>query len=82
MNAEDIKAEGLEELEEVDIQSFYQDKTYEAEKFRVIPYNIPKGSIGAYFPEANVLIPIDSTADKSNTPSSKFVRVKLSKRAS
>jgi len=77
MNRKDLKKEKLKALDEVDVQSFYQDKTYEAKKFKVIPYDLPQGCIGAYFPEANVLIPIDSIAEKSNTPSSKYVRVKI-----
>lgn len=81
MNKEDMDREGFKELQEVDVKSFYEEHTCEAERFKVIPYNLPKGCIGAYFPEANVLIPIYSTADKSNTPSFKYVRVKLFERA-
>ena len=43
----------------------------------VAPYRIPRGCVATYFPEANVLVPIGSTAAKSNTPASKFVVVTL-----
>jgi hypothetical protein len=33
--------------------------------------------VATYFPEANVLVPIDSVAEKSNTPTSKFVLVTI-----
>ena len=39
------------------------------------PYPIPRTCVATYFPEDNVLIPIDSVADKSNTPTSKSVVV-------
>ena len=46
-----------------------------ARAFMVSPYRIPRGCVATYFPEANVLVPIDSVAAKSNTPTSKFVVV-------
>ena len=45
----------------------------------VVAYDIPKGNMAAYFPEANELVPLDSVADLSNTPTSKWVVVSLSK---
>jgi hypothetical protein len=45
------------------------------EKFVALPYDIPKGNVSAYFPEANPLIPIASVAKISNTPTSKYVVV-------
>lgn len=46
-----------------------------ANRFIVVPYDIPRRCTATYFPETNVLVPIDSTADRSNTPVSKFVRI-------
>jgi hypothetical protein len=40
-----------------------------------VPYDIPKGNVSAYFPEANPLVPIGSVAKVSNTPTSKYVVV-------
>jgi hypothetical protein len=50
-----------------------------AKKFIAIEYSIPRGCCAAYFPEANVLVPIESVAEKSNTPSSKYVVVTVEK---
>jgi hypothetical protein len=47
----------------------------------VVPYNIPKGNLAAYYPETNVLIPIHQYADKSGTPVSKSVRLNVLKQA-
>ena len=41
--------------------------------WQVVAYDIPKGNIATYFPESNVLVPLDSTAHRSNTPTSKWI---------
>jgi hypothetical protein len=43
----------------------------------VVEYPMSPGSAAAYFPEANVLVPLDSTAAVSNTPTSKSVVIRL-----
>ncbi|MEU6153723.1 FdhF/YdeP family oxidoreductase [Actinosynnema sp. NPDC047251] len=48
-----------------------------AERFRVVSYPTAKGCAAAYFPEANPLVPLDSTADVSGTPTSKSIVVRL-----
>jgi len=48
-----------------------------ANGFKAIPYNIPEGCAAAYFPEANVLVPLNSVADKSHTPTSKFIQIEI-----
>ena len=40
-------------------------------------YDTPRGSAAAYYPETNPLVPLDSTALGSNTPTSKSVIVTL-----
>jgi len=45
--------------------------------FRVVSYPTAPGCAAAYFPETNVLVPLDSTAEVSNTPTSKSVVVRL-----
>ena len=51
----------------------------ESKRYIVVPYDIPEGNVATYFPEANALIPIDSFADKSKTPTSKSVVISLKK---
>jgi molybdopterin-dependent oxidoreductase alpha subunit len=75
MNPEDMRAQNLQTGQVVDLTSHFDDGERHARHFIVVPYDIPRGCTATYFPEANVLVPIDSTADRSNTPVSKFVRI-------
>lgn len=75
MNAADIAERGLREKQLVTITSHFEGQQRHAEKFIVVPYDIPQGNCAVYFPEGNVLVPIGSAAYKSNTPTSKFVVV-------
>lgn len=79
MNNEDIENRGLKKMDLVNIKSHFNGETRVAEKFLVIPYPIPKQCTATYFPEANVLVPINSTATISNTPTSKTVIVTVEK---
>jgi molybdopterin-dependent oxidoreductase alpha subunit len=49
--------------------------------FRVVHYPTARGCAAAYYPETNVLVPLDATADTSNTPASKSVVVRLEQSA-
>jgi anaerobic selenocysteine-containing dehydrogenase len=42
-----------------------------------VPYSIPRGSVAAYYPEANVLVPLDSVSEGSNQPGFKSVIVRI-----
>ena len=79
MNSVDMETQGLGKMDIVDISSFYDGTKRIAYKFLVIPYNIPQGNLGAYFPETNVLVPYNHYADKSKTPISKSIKVTLEK---
>jgi hypothetical protein len=63
----------------VDLYNFHGGVERVAKKFIIISFNSPLGCAATYFPEANILVPIDSVADKSNTPTSKMVILKLRK---
>jgi molybdopterin-dependent oxidoreductase alpha subunit len=78
MNPEDIKQEGLTQGQPVDITSHFEGHERQADRFLVAPYSIPRGCVAAYFPEANVLVPVGSVAEKSHTPTSKSVIVTIS----
>jgi len=75
MNTADIIAAGLSCGEVVDLKSHYRGEERTARHFLVVEYEIPPGCCATYFPETNVLVPIGSTADGSNTPTSKCVMV-------
>ena len=79
MNPKDIKKLGFEAGELVDLYNFHGGVERIARKFIIISFNIPLGCAATYFPEANILVPIDSVADRSNTPTSKMVILKLRK---
>lgn len=80
MNINDMKAVGLKKLDVVDITSTYDDQVRTAHNFKVVPYNIPSGNLASYFPETNVLVPYNHFADRSKTPISKSVKVRLVKK--
>ena len=82
MNAEDIEERGLGAGSEVDIVSRFRDEERRAPRFVIVAYEIPRGCVATYFPEANVLVPLDHVALKSNTPASKSVVVRVEPRAS
>jgi hypothetical protein len=47
--------------------------------FRLVEYDIPRGCIGAYYPETNPLAPLSSVGDVCNTPTSKSIPVLLNR---
>ncbi len=77
VNAFDMADLGLQEDDRVDIVSNADGTERVAKGFRIKVYDIPRGCAAAYFPETNVLVPIDSVADKSFTPTSKYIVVEL-----
>lgn len=81
MNQADMEFQQLAKLEIVDLVSNYDDIERRAEQFLIVPYDIPKGNIAAYFPETNMIIPYNHFADFSNTPISKSVIVRVEKRS-
>ena len=79
MNAIDIAARNLKAGDVVDITNETDGILRTAHKFIVVEYDIPEQCTATYFPETNVLVPISITADKSNTPVSKSVIVRINK---
>jgi anaerobic selenocysteine-containing dehydrogenase len=81
LNADDMHAAGLEQGDPVDLVSHFEGEERVARNFVVVPYSIPRRCAATYFPETNVLVPIRSVADKSNTPASKSVVISIRARA-
>ena len=73
MNANDMIERGWKTRHIVDIVSHFEGETRRSDGWQVVAYDIPKGNIATYFPESNVLVPLDSTAHRSNTPTSKWI---------
>ncbi|MEV0050539.1 FdhF/YdeP family oxidoreductase [Saccharopolyspora shandongensis] len=82
VNPADLDALGLADRAAVDLVSVWHDGVERrARDFRVVAYPTTPGSAAAYYPETNVLVPLDSVADISNTPTSKGIVVRLEPRA-
>ncbi len=79
MNPEDMAIRNIQNGETVNLTSHYSGIERRAESFKVVPYEIPRQNLAAYFPETNVLVPIDQFARGSRTPISKSILVKVEK---
>ena len=79
MNQNDMNEASLKDGDTVNLLNFTDGTTRIARNFIVVAYPIPVKCCATYFPEANVLVPLSSVADKSNTPCSKQVIVKIEK---
>ena len=78
INPDDLAEFGLADGQKVDVFSeFPGDPDRELRGLRAVSYPTPRGCAAAYFPEANVLVPLGSTADGSNTPASKSVVIRV-----
>lgn len=79
MNKNDISKCNLSKGELVDLSSEMNSGTVLSPEWFVVPYDIPEGNVATYFPESNCLIPLDSVAERSNTPTSKSVPISITK---
>jgi molybdopterin-dependent oxidoreductase alpha subunit len=77
VNTDDLSDRGLRDGDMVDLVSVWTDGERRAAGFRAVEYATPRGCAATYFPEANVLVPLDSTAEGSNTPVSKSTVIRL-----
>jgi molybdopterin-dependent oxidoreductase alpha subunit len=77
LNPLDMEARNLRAGQIVDIYSHFEGEVRKAPRFAIVPYAIARRSAAAYYPEANVLVPIRSVAAKSNQPAFKCVRITL-----
>ncbi|MCD2467472.1 FdhF/YdeP family oxidoreductase [Streptomyces sp. MBT42] len=83
VHPEDAAALGFADGSYADLVSEWTDGSERrAPGFRVVHYPTSRGCAAAYYPETNVLVPLESTADVSNTPASKSVIVRLEESAS
>jgi molybdopterin-dependent oxidoreductase alpha subunit len=82
LNQADIERRGLSRGQWVDLIGHFQGETRRAERFMIVPYEIPARCAAAYFPETNVLVPVRSVVPGSNTPTYKTIIVTLEPSAS
>jgi anaerobic selenocysteine-containing dehydrogenase len=81
MNQEDMNRRDLAKGDIVDLYNDHNGVERTAHTFIVLPYPIPAGCTATYYPETNVLVPIDTVAEKSNTPVSKSIVLKVRKKS-
>jgi len=77
VNPEDLRQRKIPPCSLVDITSIWNDERRTAKAFTAIPYEMPEGCAAAYFPEANVLVPVGSQAEGSGTPTSKAIEIEI-----
>ena len=80
MNQADIDSLGLKADDLVEMTTAIEEEIVRrVSGFRVVPYDIPVGCIGAYFPEANPLVPLSHHDKKADTPAYKAIPVRVSR---
>ena len=77
MHRNDIDRLGLSDGEAIGLRTAAEDRLREMTGFRVVPYEIPEGCIGTYYPEANALIPLWHHAERSKVPAAKSIPVRV-----
>ncbi|CAM3012200.1 FdhF/YdeP family oxidoreductase [Vibrio diazotrophicus] len=83
VNEDDIAKLGFENGDKVDMVSLWEDGvTRKVQGFTLVAYDIPRGQAAAYYPETNPLVPLDSYGERTFTPTSKFIAIKLEKASS
>jgi anaerobic selenocysteine-containing dehydrogenase len=82
VNPDDLAELGIGDQSLVDVVSDWEDGSERRlEGYRAVSYPTARGSAAAYYPEANALVPLDSVAEDSNTPTYKGIVVRLVPRA-
>ena len=79
MNEADLAANGIEHGDLIDLETALPGRERRLEKFTAVAYDIAPGSIAAYYPEANVLVPLDFIDPESGTPSYKSTPVRVAR---
>jgi molybdopterin-dependent oxidoreductase alpha subunit len=78
VNAQDRERHGFAEGAWVDLLGAAPDDIERvAPGFKLVDHDIPSGCVAAYYPETNVLVPLDSHAVGARTPASKAIPVRL-----
>ena len=80
VNPDDLIESGLSEEDWVDLTTVSADGRRRCLKsMKVVPFDIPRGCVGGYFPETNVLVPLEAHGLRSGTPASKDIPVTLTR---
>ena len=82
MQGDDMRERGFAQDDAVDITSHFEGQTRTLRGFHVHRFDLPRGNVAAYYPETNPLVPLESFADESRTPTSKAIVVTLARATS
>src|SRR4029453_15218913 len=78
MNVDDIAELGLEEGGTVTASTVANDGVVrEVKGLVIVPYSIPRGAVGGYYPELNPLIPLWHHAKESKVPAAKSIPIRV-----
>jgi anaerobic selenocysteine-containing dehydrogenase len=77
LNADDIARLGLADGDRVDLVTALAGPERRARGYRIVAYPTPVGTAAAYYPETNVLVPLDHHGPVAQTPASKAVPIRL-----
>lgn len=81
VHAADLAANGLEHGDAVDVETALPGEGRRLTGYTAIAHDIARGSVAAYYPEANCLVPLDYHDPQSGTPSYKSIPVRIRKSA-
>jgi molybdopterin-dependent oxidoreductase alpha subunit len=79
LNTEDMTANSLAHGDLIDVMALDGGDTHVLRGFTAIAYDLPRGSVAAYYPEANVLVPLSRHDKHSGTPSYKAIPIRLAR---
>ncbi|EJL6393217.1 CbbBc protein [Vibrio navarrensis] len=80
VNQEEIRRLGYQAGDKVDLVSLWEDGVERrVSGFELVAYDMPAGQAAAYYPETNPLVPLESYGERTFTPTSKFIAIKLEK---
>jgi len=77
LHPDEIEERGLKANQWVDLVSHFEGERRRADRFKVVPYPIPRGCAAAYYPETNVLVAVRSVSERSNQPASKSIIITI-----
>jgi anaerobic selenocysteine-containing dehydrogenase len=78
VNEQDLASRGLSHGDLIDVVLERPGSVPRAmRKVTAVAYNIPRGSVAAYYPEANVLVSLDQHDAKSGTPAYKSIPIRI-----
>ncbi|MBS78254.1 MULTISPECIES: FdhF/YdeP family oxidoreductase [unclassified Variovorax] len=82
MNTSDMARLSLTDGDMVDVcAEGFEDGERQVRRLRVMCFDLPKGSVGGYYPECNPLIPLEYFARESMVPAAKAIPVRVRRSA-